>query len=623
MLVYGEGTVVTPRYRTLSGTTWSAESSLPTAGAAVSYNVVRAAPTRTELLAGVVNTAGTLTIYRWNGAAWSNEWTVATGLGGAPRFDIAYEQSSGKAVVLYSRNIATTNELASRIWDGASWTVATNLDAVRTSGIVQYIRLEPRSGTDELAAVWGDANFDLSANYFDGANAVWKGEPAAALETVLAAVGTGTIIASRNFDLAFEQTSGELLIVWGNNSNSFPSYVTRTAGTGGAWGTATTTGATFKVQGLDIQLASEPGTNYIAYANQGNFSPNSGTEFAEAAMWTGSAWANINNYDNTTSLTAASLIRTAVTWLQSGAQSRAVVTYDDAAASGIDWLSFNKNTTTWSAVQTDYTGAPAPSATGAAGAMYLARNPFNLAEATYTTVDGQNDLFTKKITFDGTNLTWSSTESGGVSPETSTATKVGWAASFAYNAFVPAAGALSVDVVDASGVTVASPSLSMSATAASGLCQTTTGTLGVTAQKIRVNNTTLTPGWSLSIAATAGAAGSWSSGGATYDFNDPSGGTAGCADGADADTLPGQLSVDPSASTITPQSGCATTGLTKGTASAFSQAVADSITLANASVSAATNCFWDIASISLSQKVPELQPSGSYNLLMTVTIVAN
>ena len=622
MMVYGEGTVQTPRYRTLSGTTWSAEGSLPTAAGTVSYSIARAAPTRNEVLTGVVNASGTLTIFRWNGTSWSSEWTVATGLGAAPRFDIAYEQSSGKAMVLYSRNVATTNELAYRIWDGTSWTAATNLDAISTSGVVQYVRLAARSGTDELAAAWGDANLDLSANYFDGANAVWKGEPSAALDTSLTLPGSATVISSRDFDLAFEQTSGKLLIMWGDDIDTFPRFVSRAAGTSGAWGTVTTGSSSFKIQPEDIQLAPEPGTNYIAYANVSDWNGSSGN-YAEAAMWTGSTWANFNNYDNTASTSAASLVRTSVTWLQSGGQSRAVVTYDDSASSGVDWLYFNKNTSAWSATQTDYTGAPAPSATGAAGEMYLYPNPFNAAEATYITVDGQSDLFTKKISFDGTNLTWSSTEPGGVSPETSIASKVGWAASFAYNAYVPPAGSLSADIVDAGGATVASPSVSMSSLAASGTCQTATGTLGVSAQKVRASNTTATPGWSLSIAATAGTTGNWSSGTSSYDFNDGSGSPAGCGDGADADSIAGQLSADPSVSTITPQSGCTVTGLTKGSASAFNQGVTDNITLMSASASAGTNCYWDLTGVSLSQKVPDLQPTGTYSIPMTVTVVAN
>jgi hypothetical protein len=227
------------------------------------------------------------------------------------------------------------------------------------------------------------------------------------------------------------------------------------------------------------------------------------------------------------------------------------------------------------------------------------------------------------LVFDGTNFTWSSTEPGGASPEASVAGVVGWAAAFAYNAYAPLPPTLSVDIVDAADVSVVSPSLSMSSVTASGVCQTSTGTLGVAAQKIRVSNTTITPSWSLSIAATAGATGNWSTGTKTYDFNDGAGGVAGCSDGADADSLAGQLSVDPSVGTITPQSGCSATGLTKGTSSAFNQSVTDNITIMSASASAATNCYWDLIGVALSQKVPELQAMGTYSLPITITVVAN
>ncbi|MEK7152845.1 MAG: hypothetical protein AAB834_02780, partial [Patescibacteria group bacterium] len=520
------------------------------------------------------------------------------------------------------QNQGTTNEMAYRIYDGSSWTSVTNLDASRTSGVVQYLRLASLPGTNEIGLAWGDANFILSANYFDGTNATWKGEPGSALSTDLTTTASNSAISSRNFDLAFEQLSGELLIVWGKDTDADGHYVTRAAGINGAWGAATTeTG--FTKQLLDIQLASEPGTNYIAVANICDYNGTSSGNFAEAAMWTGSAWANVNSYDTAASVIAISLVRTSVEWIKSGSESRAVVVYDDSASTGVDWLFFNKNTLAWSAVQTDYTGAPAPSSTGAAGEMYLHRNPFTSSELTYITVDGGSDLFTKKLTFNGSTFTWSSTEPGGASPETSIAVKMGWAASFAYNVFVPPAGSLNVDIVNSGGTPVTSPSLAMAGVAASGSCQTTTGTFGVSAERIRITNTTGTPGWSLSMAASAGATANWSSGTATYDFNDGSGSPAGCGDGADADSLAGQLSVDPSAGTLAAQAGCSTTGVSLGSSSAFVQGTTDNITLASASGSADTGCYWEVTDVGLSQKIPSLQDDGSYSLQMTLTVVAN
>jgi hypothetical protein len=152
-------------------------------------------------------------------------------------------------------------------------------------------------------------------------------------------------------------------------------------------------------------------------------------------------------------------------------------------------------------------------------------------------------------------------------------------------------------------------------------CQTVTGTLGASTQKIRVNNTTNNPAWTISIAATGGATANWSAGTPKYDFNDTNG--SGCTDGADADSLGGDLTIDPSVGTDTPQSGCTTTGVTLGSSAAFNEGTTNTITLASGGATAGINCYWDFTGISLSQKVPATQQAGTYSIGMTLTIVAN
>lgn len=171
---------------------------------------------------------------------------------------------------------------------------------------------------------------------------------------------------------------------------------------------------------------------------------------------------------------------------------------------------------------------------------------------------------------------------------------------------------LTADIVDGIGNPVANPSVSLTSVPVAFTCQTTSGTLGSAAQKIRVNNATDNPAWSLAIAATAGPTATWQNGGKSYAFNNPAGG--GCSTG--------QLTVDAAAGTITPQTNCPTTGLATGTGT-FSSGTTDAITLLSAGTSAYTDCYWDLAGITLSQKVPAGQPSGSYSLNLTLTITAN
>ena len=181
-------------------------------------------------------------------------------------------------------------------------------------------------------------------------------------------------------------------------------------------------------------------------------------------------------------------------------------------------------------------------------------------------------------------------------------------------------GSLSVDIVDGSGVSVSSPSLALATTTMTLPYNTTSGNLGTTTQKIRVSNTTATPSWNMSIAANTGSSTLWSAGTPKYDFNDP---TANGLDGGDSDSYGGQMSLTPTSGTITPQSGCNSTGLTLGSLASFSEGSVDNITLLTAGSSAGTNCYWDITDIPISQTIPPEQPVGSYSIDMTLSVVAS
>lgn len=173
---------------------------------------------------------------------------------------------------------------------------------------------------------------------------------------------------------------------------------------------------------------------------------------------------------------------------------------------------------------------------------------------------------------------------------------------------------LSTDIVDGSGNPVASPSASMGATSRSFFCSTTSGTLGISTQKISVSNTTSDHAWTLSIAATGGSTSTWSDGsGHTYAFNNSAG--SGCTSG--------QLAVNPAVSTLTPASGCTNTGVSLGSSSSFVSGTTDSVSIASASASASINCSWTITGVTLSQKIPALQNNGTYSINMTLTVVAN
>lgn len=192
------------------------------------------------------------------------------------------------------------------------------------------------------------------------------------------------------------------------------------------------------------------------------------------------------------------------------------------------------------------------------------------------------------------------------------------------------AGTLSVDILDASRIGVGSPTIAMGAKSFSFDCQnagsSSTGTLGTGTQRLYVMNPSAsTPnGWSVSLAPTAGATATWSNTGATkrFDFNDASG--TGCTDGADTDTYSGQMTVNPSAGTVTTDCAtCTATGVTRGSSASYSEGSVNSVTLLTASAGASNPWRGYLTGVGISQSIPAEQlPDSSYSLNMTMTVVA-
>lgn len=187
------------------------------------------------------------------------------------------------------------------------------------------------------------------------------------------------------------------------------------------------------------------------------------------------------------------------------------------------------------------------------------------------------------------------------------------------------AGVLTADIRDASRVSVPSPSFALSAVNFSYNCQASSGTIGSNSQRLYVDNpNAANNGWTLSIAATAGATATWHNTGSTqnFDFNDPT--TAGCADSADADSYVGQLSLDPTVSTLTADCGsCTTTAITKGSSTGFNEGTTDSVTLLTAASGSDDIGRWYLTGIGVSQTIPADQAVDSYSINLTITSTAS
>lgn len=186
------------------------------------------------------------------------------------------------------------------------------------------------------------------------------------------------------------------------------------------------------------------------------------------------------------------------------------------------------------------------------------------------------------------------------------------------------AATLTTDIRDASLVSVTNPTFALTPINYSFSCQTSTGTMGSSSQRIYVDNPDVADdGWTLTVAATDGTTAAWSNAGDTeeFDFNDPT--TAGCGDGADSDSVAGQLTINANAGTLTTDCGsCSTTGITKGTSTAFSEGSTDSITLLSAASNSDDIGRWYLTGVGLSQTIPAEQLSDNYSINLTATVTS-
>ena len=634
ILTYGQQSNIFPQWRTYNQSSNSFGSPSSTVTGEAARNVTtKTSPIKQEAISGYVSSTNVLHVMCYNGTSWTEDWTVTVGGGGGQaRFDVAYEKTTGDAMVVYSRNTPTTDEMAYRTKPGgngcgsANWSGATNIDAVRTTGTVLRIRMEASyvSTSNTIGLAWSDDANKLSAMEWTGTS--WAvAEPSFSLATDLEFISAAGD--SPSFDLAMERTSGAMMIVWGLHNGGLDCTVGSNCMAyiryNGSWPGAITPLPTATTRGTMIDLSPHPTSNELIMAAIG-FRPSTNRNVLTTAYWSGISpftWGVSAARDTIAGAATVGMKGVATGWLRSTSSitTRSIMIYidGDAPFNSISWVVYNGASAT---NQGDIanTSVPAP---GAYRWMDIQMDPLKTDQFMFAYSDANSDLYAKRLTMDSAGaFTWTNAD-GNIPLETGLEQTTDSPFGFAFWRYIPSI--LSVDIVDGANNPVGAPSSSMSTVAAGNTCQTSTGTLGITGQRIRLTNTTAAPAWTLSVAPTGGTTTSWSSGADNYDFNDPSGSPAGCGDSGDTDGLSGQLSVDPSVGSITPKSGCTSTGISLGSTSAFNEGTTDAITLMSASSGAAMGCYWDLLGANLSQTIPPLQAPGTYSLNMTMTVVAN
>ncbi|MEM7306291.1 MAG: IPT/TIG domain-containing protein [Planctomycetota bacterium] len=285
-----------------------------------------------------------LDVHRWAGAEWVLEWSSAdidTVHAKERAFDVAYEEDSGDALVVYSDGTATpvyrvfsqglwTAEVALPLNDGAGPNPDVNTGAVR------WMELIAGPDGSEITLLYADENADLIGVAWDGA--AWDSSTAFALETDLRTNPVSGEVSNRCFDAAYERASGDLVVAWAVNGVSGFMFTVRPAGSSG-WGTPQLD-ANAPAGGIPqfVDLASQPSTDRVAgvFLDLGD-----GIERLGLATWNGTGWVHSGEYDSQitdVNDTATGDFPGAVAWV--GTSGVAICVFADDATGTLDWASW-------------------------------------------------------------------------------------------------------------------------------------------------------------------------------------------------------------------------------------------------------------------------------------------
>lgn len=396
-----------------SASTWSAEGLARPVGTVTSAVVaLRSALSPLAdgeelLFALAADGSGTeLDLQRWTGASWQVDGT-STGIpladASASCFDLAYEDSTGDALAVYSDGSATP---LYRTRSQGQWSAPAALPLNDGGGgpnpdlnaqRARWIELEPRPGSAAIALGYVDLSGALVAIEWDGAQ--WVTASATLLEADVKDNTNTSLVENRAFDLAYEATSGDLLATWARDDSPGFFWSVKAAG-GNVWSAATQeTAAMPGDTPHQLDLAGEAASNRIAL---GLFDLGDGDERVGLAVWDGVAWVDqvlIDAQARDANDGSTGDFAGAVGW--AGSSGVALCVYADDAAGALDWARWTSGAG-W-ALQTDVPIA----GKGFTESVLLAPR-FGPDGALAVLSDSNDDLYV--ATYDG--LAWTLAEAG-------------------------------------------------------------------------------------------------------------------------------------------------------------------------------------------------------------------
>lgn len=333
---YGEGSTTPPEYAyyTNSTNTFGTGTDAATANATINWTIIKGSPTEDLLIGGSLSTDATtgLTIQTSDGSNtnWAVEWQSDSDMSTYQSFDIAFEDSSGDALVVFSDNTATPKFrkyiASTQTWDSSNQSAS----VTRTAGTVRWVKLATNPGTDTIALVYKDSNNELGSLIWGGSS--WGNEPGADLSI--------TAGATNDFDLGWETSADDLMIVSGKTGVNGLHYSTWDGAS--TWSVDQLLSNGLGTTQASVRVAGDPtsSSTCVVVASLDNTAT---TPDLHVARWSGTGWTVEANEDTTTA--SSNLPHLDLTY--AGTTGQAVLQYSDAAGGTSQLIRYSNACGAW------------------------------------------------------------------------------------------------------------------------------------------------------------------------------------------------------------------------------------------------------------------------------------
>jgi len=271
--------------RVWDGSAWSAAAAIATPPTKGQVVVSKSHPSTNEILSAVLDVNNDVYVFRWNGSAYTNLSTVETNTPTATNspLEVAYEQQSGGALVIWSRSASTTCKY--RTWNGSVLGSEGSLPACSSNALWLRSASDPTSDQVMVAAL--DSNKALYVMLWDGST--WSSSRQ---------VATGLPYSDRRcFDIAWDTSGNHVMVTYSTSSGVY--YWKWTKGTALSTGSPAT-GLNLSTTAHLIRLLADPNSDNFHIFTAVML--NSGAWPTYSARWnsTTSAFENLTNFTDYT-----------------------------------------------------------------------------------------------------------------------------------------------------------------------------------------------------------------------------------------------------------------------------------------------------------------------------------